>query len=107
MDLRQLLSVGAVAFILALTIFSWRGFANNMRREGFTSIMTNTPPATAATDAEAAYKTLLQFIRSDYGRGQHFVRDFGARFFADGASIRDDLTVGSLLDNYQSPVQSE
>jgi hypothetical protein len=62
-------------------------------------------PKPQGKDADAAYQTLLRFIRDDYGSGVKFVLDFRNRFFGEHVGIREDLDVRRLLDNYQSPLQ--
>ena len=97
---------------------SWREYGTRRStREGFQDILDDkiikkildaNEPKITPRDADAAYQTLLRFIRNDYTTGRKFVRDFGIRFFGEddkAPPMRDDLDVRTLMDNYHSPLQ--
>jgi hypothetical protein len=113
MRTKDLISIGIFTFILVLTIMSWREYGAR-RTEGFEDILDDkiikkildaNEPKITPRDADAAYQTLLRFIRNDYTTGRKFVTDFGIRFFGDQVPIREDLDVRKLMDNYHSPLQ--
>ena len=58
------------------------------------------------TDEEAvkAHQTLLIYMKNDVGKGIKFVMDFGKRFF-ENPTIRKDLDMKTLMNNYSSPLQ--
>lgn len=120
MNAKQLLSIALFTFVLALSVFSWREHATSQRRyEGFAdgkeadimspevikAIKMANEPTISPKEADAAYQTLLRFIRNDYNTGRKFVTDFGIRFFGEDVPIRDDLDVPALMENYHSPLQ--
>jgi hypothetical protein len=61
----------------------------------------------APTDTEAveAHQTLLRYARNDFSKGIKFVMDLGKRFFGENVTLRPDLDVRRLMDNYSSPLQ--
>jgi hypothetical protein len=125
MKLEKLLSIGFFAFIVFLTLFSWKeiieygmqkrssvkkikeSFANEV---DFTSdavinnIIKNNEPVPTDAEAVAAHQTLLRYIRNDFSKGINFVSDFGKRFYGDNLPLRSDLDVRILMDNYRSPL---
>jgi hypothetical protein len=68
-------------------------------------IAANNEPVPTREEAVAAHQTLLRFIRDDYSQGIKIIMDFRDRFMEPGSSIRTNLDVRRLLDNYQSPLQ--
>jgi hypothetical protein len=123
MDIKTLISIGICTVLTVLTILFWREYLQSSRsKEGFTSasnmmtnsalsdqvikmIAANNEPVPTKEEAVAAHQTLLRFIRDDYSQGIKLVMDFRDRFMEPGSSIRTDLDVRRLLDNYQSPLQ--
>lgn len=121
----RLISIGFFAFLVFLTLFSWKELieygawsrSRFQRSEGFSNppidltsdavinnlIKSNEPVPTDA-DAVAAHQTLLRYIRNDFSKGILFVDDFGTRFFGDKLPLRPDLDPRTLLDNYRSPL---
>ena len=61
----------------------------------------------APTDVEAveAHQVLLRYARNDFSKGIKFVMDLGKRFFGENVTLRPDLDVRRLMDNYSSPLQ--
>lgn len=118
MELQTLVGVFFFVVALTMTIHSWREYLGSRRvREGFvtsddvlsastmSAIAKAREPKPQGKDADAAYQTLLRFIRDDYATGVKFVIDFRNRFFGEHVQLREDLDVRRLLDNYQSPLQ--
>ena len=124
MKTEKLISIGFFAFLVFLTLFSWkelieygsRSRFRSQQSEGFSNpidltsdavinnlIKSNEPVPTDA-DAIAAHQTLLRYIRNDFSKGILFVDDFGTRFFGDKLPLRSDLDPRTLLDNYRSPL---
>ena len=113
----QLISIAlftvAAVFTVYLWIDRWTG-TNKKVNEAFLNL-SDDPTVQALTqanepipddkDADKSYQTLLRYIRNDYGKGLRFVLDFGSRFFGPKASVRQDLDVRRLLDNYVRPLQ--
>jgi len=62
-------------------------------------------PVPTDTEAVQAHQTLLRYARNDFSKGIKFVMDFGRRFFGENMSLRPDLDVRRLMDNYSSPLQ--
>jgi hypothetical protein len=119
MELRTLVSIGIFTALTFLTILFWRDYLRSPKsKEGFVNmnstvlsdkviqmIADNNEPTVTDMDAVNAHQTLLRYIRNDFPKGVKFVMDFRDRFFNDDATIRNDLDVRKLLDNYQSPLQ--
>ncbi len=118
MKTEKLASIGFFAFLVFLTLFSWKELIEYgaRRSEGFSNpidltsdavinnlIKSNEPVPTDA-DAIAAHQTLLRYIRNDFKKGILFVNDLGIRFFGDNLPLRSDLDPRTLLDNYRSPL---
>lgn len=113
MNLAQILSLALFTMALTFTIYVW----TDRMREGFVdSPNASLDEATIAkikssinstpTDKDAiqAHQTLLRYIKNDFGKGVKFVTDFGKRFFTN-PTIREDLDVKTLMNNYSSPLQ--
>ena len=113
MNLAQILSLALFTMALTFTIYVWTDRA----REGFVNVPSakldeatiqtikssiNSTP----TDQEAiqAHQTLLRYIKHDFSKGVKFVIDLGKRFF-EKPTIREDLDVKTLMNNYSSPLQ--
>ena len=62
-------------------------------------------PVPTDMDAVQAHQTLLRYVRNDFSKGIKFVMDFGKRFFGENMSLRPDLDVRRLMDNYNNPLQ--
>lgn len=117
MHTSQLVSLSLFTIATVFTIYIWTerwNGTNKKVQEAFLDLSND--PAIQATiqanepiptdsDAENAYKTLLRYIRNDYGKGVRFVLDLGKRFFGTNVPVRQDLDVRRLLDNYVSPLQ--
>lgn len=115
MKLVELISIGLFTIACVLSMYYWSDKMRNVQTtEGFETnvlsdktiqslIKANEPVPTDA-DANAAYQTLLRYIRNDFSKGIRFVRDFGTRFFGDNTPLRADLDVRTLMDNYSSPL---
>lgn len=119
MEIKTLISIGIFTSLFLLTVLFWREYLRSGKsKEGFVNmdssvlsdkviqmIAANNEPVPTDMDAVQAHQTLLRYIRNDYSRGVKFVGDFAQRFFGDDVTIRSDLDVRKLLDNYQSPLQ--
>jgi hypothetical protein len=71
-------------------------------------IAKNNEPVPTDQDVVEAHQTLLRYIRNDYGKGVKFLFDIRDRFFEGDQckpTIRKDLDIRTLLDNYQNPLQ--
>jgi len=117
MHISQILSLSLFTIALTLTIYMWldrlRG-TNPKINEAFTDAKLD--DATIAkinnainanpTDEEAvkAHQTLLIYMKNDVKKGIKFVMDFGKRFF-ENPTIRKDLDMKTLMNNYSSPLQ--
>ena len=62
-------------------------------------------PVPTDTDAVQAHQTLLRYARNDFSKGIKFTMDLGKRFFGENVTLRSDLDVRRLMDNYSSPLQ--
>ena len=62
-------------------------------------------PVPTDMDAVQAHQTLLRYVRNDFSKGIKFVMDFGKRFFGENMSLRPDLDIRRLMDNYNNPLQ--
>ena len=117
MHASQIISLALFTIALTLTMYVWfdrlRG-TNASVNEAFVDIalddatiakIKNTVNS-APTDDDAikAHQTLLRYMKNDFGKGSKFVMDFGKRFFAD-PTIKSDLDVRTLMNNYSSPLQ--
>jgi hypothetical protein len=112
MQLSQIVSVAIFTFALTLTVYVW--LDRFKKKEGFSDVSLD--PATISAikasinnnptddDAIKAHQTLLRYIKHDFGKGVKFVMDFGKRFF-DKPTLREDLDVKTLMNNYSSPLQ--
>ena len=118
MHLSQILSVALFTVAVTFTVYVWidrlRG-TNRSVSEAFedlpkiddaTLAKLKTAINTNPTDSDAvnAHKTLLQYMKNDFKKGIVFVSDFGQRFF-ENPTIRKDLDVQTLMNNYRSPLQ--
>ncbi len=127
MDIKNILYVGFFAFIVFLTLFSWKEIIDygamksssvkmDVTKEGFSNevdftsdaainnIIKSNEPVPTDADAIAAHQTLLRYIRNDFMKGVRFVNDFGNRFFGDNLPLRPNLDTRTLMDNYRSPL---
>lgn len=124
MTVEKLLSIGFFAFIVFLTLFSWKEIieyglqkrSKNNAKESFANqvdltsdavinnIIKNNEPVPTDADVIAAHQTMLRYIRNDFSKGIKFVNDFGLRFFGDNLPLRTDLDTRTLMDNYRSPL---
>ena len=112
MQLSQIVPVAIFTFALTLTVYVW--LDRFKKKEGFSDVSLD--PATISAikasinnnptddDAIKAHQTLLRYIKHDFGKGVKFVMDFGKRFF-DKPTLREDLDVKTLMNNYSSPLQ--
>jgi hypothetical protein len=119
MRLEQLIGIGLFVVALVLTVYTWRdrmlGYKASRHQEGFSGdilddstiamISDANEPVPTDQDAIEAHQTLLRYIRNDFGKGIHFARDFGTRFFGNNLPFREDLDIRKLMDNYQNPLQ--
>ena len=118
MHVSQILSIALFTIAGTLTVYVW---LDRMRgtNSKVTEAFEDTPQMDAATlaklkttmnanptdeDAINAHQTLLRYMKNDFGKGIKFVMDFGKRFFED-PTIRKDLDVRTLMNNYSSPLQ--
>lgn len=114
MKLSHLISIGLFTIVTVLTVYGWtdrlRG-SSHVIKEAFQDItdadlaLLKKEPVPTDADAVQAHQTLLRYIRNDFGKGIKFVTDFGKRFFGENMSLRSDLDVRRLMDNYSSPLQ--
>lgn len=127
MNIKNIVYIGFFAFIVFLTLFSWKEIIEygalksrhvklNLGKEGFANeidftsdavinnIIKNNEPVPTDEDAIAAHQTLLRYIRNDFVKGIRFINDFGNRFFGDNLPLRSNLDPRTLMDNYRSPL---
>jgi len=115
MKLVELVSIGLFTMACVLSVYYWldkmrgtkttEGFETNVLSDKtIQSLIQANEPVPTDADANAAYQTLLRYIRNDFSKGIKFVRDFGNRFFGDNTPLRADLDVRTLMDNYSSPL---
>jgi len=117
MHLSQLVSIGlfTVALVLTVSVFSerWRG-TNPALKEAFDvqddplvqTIMKANEPIPSDDEAVKAHQTLLRYIRNDFSKGIKFVSALRIQFFEPNTTLKSDLDVRRLLDNYISPLQA-
>ncbi len=101
---------------IVITVKSWIYYltSSSSKSEGFAvlsdedlaKISSKREPVPTDQEAVEAHQTLLRFIRNDFTKGIKFVYDFGERFYGpERPSLRKDLDVRMLMDNYQNPLQ--
>jgi len=123
MNIAELLSIGLFTMAVVITVMAWNdrlGATNAAINEAFEDSgkmkdldkeslrqLEKLAGGVSETEAAAAYKTVLQFIQKDFGRGALFAQDMTRRFYGDAApqSFREDLDVTTLMDNYSNPLQ--
>jgi len=114
----KLIMIGLFTAALVITVYGWmdrlRG-TNSAISEAFDDMITTEDVARLAKanetdptdlDAVKAHQTLLRYIRNDFSKGVKFVMDFGKRFYGNNLKLRDDLDVRTLMEKYQSPLQT-
>ena len=118
MHISQILSLALFTIALTLTIYVWsdriRGtnasineaFSNEAKLDDATIAKINNTINSNPTDDDVikAHQTLLRYIKNDFSKGVKIVMDLGKRFFED-PTIRKDLDVKTLMNNYSSPLQ--
>ena len=121
MKTATLISISVFTILLVLTVYGWmdriRG-TNAAIEEGFEG---DGPPISDAAlqkamaineakpsddDATRAHRTLLLFIKNDFGKGVKFLEDLHNRFYSGPPPLfRKDLNLSELTNNYSSPLQ--
>lgn len=105
---------------VVLTVYAWRDRItgqNAQINESFVAsdtdtdmralaqqVMANNQSVMSDEEARQAYVRLLTYIRADFSKGIHYVKDFGKRFFGDAVGLKKDLDVRTILDNYMNPL---
>ena len=119
MNPSKLISIALFTMVTVITVYAWsdrlRGtnaaiheaFENPdiLNDETMNKLIKANEPIPTDQDAIAAHQTLLRYIRNDFNKGIKFVMDIGTRFYGDNLTLRDDLDVRRLMDNYSSPLQ--
>jgi hypothetical protein len=113
----KLIMIGLFTGAVVLTLYGWmdriKG-TNRVINEAFelqisdadlAKLSQANEPVPTDMDAVKAHQTLLRYARNDFSKGIKFVMDFGKRFFGENMSLRPDLDVRKLMDNYSNPLQ--
>ena len=113
----QLISIAMFTIAVVLTVYAWRdritgqnahineAFANETdMRTLAQQVMASNQSVMSDEEARQAYVRFLTYIRADFSKGIHYVKDFGKRFFGDDVGLKKDLDVRTILDNYASPI---
>ena len=109
--------IGLFTCAVVLTLYGWmdriKG-GNRVINEAFevkiddidiAKLANANEPVPTDMDAVQAHQTLLRYARNDFSKGIKFVMDLGKRFFGETVTLRPDLDVRRLMDNYSSPLQ--
>ena len=117
MNLGKLIMIGLFTMAVVLTVYGWmdrikgtnpaikEAFEVQLKDEDIAKISKAYEPVPTDTDAVEAHQTLLRYSRNDFSKGVKFVMDLGKRFFGENITLRPDLDVRRLMDNYNNPLQ--
>ena len=116
MKLAHLISIGLFTIVTVLTVYGWSDRIHGtsaVLKENFAdtdeqlALLRKGPLPPTDEEAVKAHQTLLRYIKNDFSKGIKFVMDFGQRFFGENMTLRTDLDVRRLMDNYSSPLQRQ
>jgi hypothetical protein len=113
----KLIMIGLFTMAVVLTVYGWmdrlkgtnpvinEAFAVQINEADIAKLSQANEPVPTDMDAVKAHQTLLRYARNDFSKGIKFVMDIGKRFFGDKMTLRPDLDVRRLMENYSNPLQ--